>query len=195
VADGEGKPLRLVSSALNLDSFSLYTRAGFVPRRAYQDIAIEVPEQGLGVEPKLSGKVRPAALEDVARMAEVEMAVSGIRREGDYRHFIENPEGFWHVSVCEGAEGRLEGFLASGPSMLGPGVARGEAGAAALLLAELDRRRGRSVVFLVPVECGELVRQAYSWGGRNCETHFAQVRGECAPIRGVTLPTFMPETG
>ncbi|MFH1574808.1 MAG: GNAT family N-acetyltransferase [Acidobacteriota bacterium] len=195
VADGEGKPLRLVSSALNLDSFSLYTRAGFVPRRAYQDIAIAVPEEGLGIEAELSGKVRPATLHDVERMAEVEMAVSGIRRESDYRHFIENPEGFWHVSVCEGEGGELEGFLASGPSMLGPGVARGEAGAAALVLAELERRRGRSTVFLVPVECGELVRQVYSWGGRNCELHFAQVRGAGAPFQGVSLPTFMPETG
>src|SRR3954465_5707986 len=32
----EGKPTRLVSSAMNLDSFSLYTRAGFVPRAAFQ---------------------------------------------------------------------------------------------------------------------------------------------------------------
>ena len=195
VADREGKQLRLVSSALNLDSFSLYTRAGFVPRCAYQDIAIEVPEEGLGIEAELSGKVRPATLGDVERMAAVEMAVSGIRRENDYRHFIENPEGFWHVSVCEGDESELEGFLASGPGMLGPGVARGEAGAGALLLAELDRRRGQSTVFLVPVERGELVRQVYAWGGKNCEVHFAQVRGACAPFQGVTLPTFMPETG
>lgn len=52
-----------------------------------------------------------------------------------------------------------------------------------------------STVSLVPVECGERVRQVYSWGGRNCEVHFAQVRGSCAPFLGVTLPTFMPETG
>jgi GNAT superfamily N-acetyltransferase len=30
-----GKPARLVSSLLNLDSFSLYTRLGFVPRRDF----------------------------------------------------------------------------------------------------------------------------------------------------------------
>src|SRR6476661_3897414 len=34
LADQQGKPVRLVSSAMNLDSFSLYTRAGFVPRCA-----------------------------------------------------------------------------------------------------------------------------------------------------------------
>ncbi len=47
IAEGLGKPIRLVSSALNLDSFSLYTRAGFVPRCAYQDIALTVPEEGI----------------------------------------------------------------------------------------------------------------------------------------------------
>src|SRR5256885_2186878 len=43
----EEKPLRLVSSAVNLDSFSLYTRAGFVPRHAYQDMFLPVPSGGL----------------------------------------------------------------------------------------------------------------------------------------------------
>jgi hypothetical protein len=50
-------------------------------------------------------------------------------------------------------------------------------------------------VFLVPVECSELVRQVYDWGGRNVEAHLHQVRGAFQPFRGVNLPTFMPETG
>ena len=37
--EGRGSPaLRLTQSAVNLDSFSLYNRAGFVPRHAYQDM-------------------------------------------------------------------------------------------------------------------------------------------------------------
>jgi hypothetical protein len=183
VADGEGKPLRLVSSALNLDSFSLYNRAGFVPRCVYQDMTVAVPSTGMGKQCELAARVRPAAVEDVPRMAAVEMAVSGIRRESDYLHFIRNREGFWHVSVCVGAGGQLEGFLASAPA------------AAALLLAELDRWRGRTPVLLVPADCTDLVRQIYQWGGRNCELHFAQVRGLCPPFRGVTMPSFLPETG
>jgi hypothetical protein len=35
----------------------------------------------------------------------------------------------------------------------------------------------------------------YSWGGRNCEIHFAQVRGGFRSFNGIVLPTFMPETG
>ena len=41
------KPTRLVSSAMNLDSFSLYTRGGFVPRQIFQDMTLAVPEEGL----------------------------------------------------------------------------------------------------------------------------------------------------
>jgi GNAT superfamily N-acetyltransferase len=199
VADAQGKPVRLVSSALNLDSFSLYTRAGFVPRCAYQDVQLRVPPGGLGLNVPGLERVRPATLADVPAIAALEREVSGIAREQDYRYFVANALGIWHVSVLEGGSGRLDGFLASvshpGSTMLGPGVARTEEGAGTLLLAELDQQRGRSPVFLVPVECAELVRQVYAWGGRNVEAHFHQVRGAFQPFRGVNLPTFMPETG
>jgi GNAT superfamily N-acetyltransferase len=195
----EEKPLRLVSSAMNLDSYSLYTRAGFVPRHAYQDMYLAVPETGLDVTVLKMDQVRPATLDDVPRMAEAELAVSGIRRNSDYRHFIENPEGIWHVSVFESAKGRLEGFLVScghpGVNMIGPGVMRDDEVCAALLLAELDQHRGRSPVFLLPVERNALVRQVYAWGGRNCEMHFSQVLGDFTPFQGVNMPTFLPETG
>src|SRR3954463_12813225 len=39
-ARDQSKPVRLVSSAMNLDSFSLYSRAGFVPRATYADMMI-----------------------------------------------------------------------------------------------------------------------------------------------------------
>ena len=41
----------------------------------------------------------------------------------------------------------------------------------------------------------DLVQQMYAWGARNCELHFCQVRGEFQPFRGVSLPSFLPETG
>jgi len=59
----------------------------------------------------------------------------------------------------------------------------------------LDRQRGRSPVFLIPVECDWLVQQAYGWGARNCELHFCQVLGEFREFRGISMPTFLPETG
>jgi hypothetical protein len=143
--------------------------------------------------------VRPARVEDVEDIASLELDVSGIARRKDYRYFVQNDDSIWHISVLEGERGLLDGFLASinhpGSNMVGPGVARTAEGAAALLRAELNEHRGRSPVFLVPVDAPDLVRQVYAWGGRNVELHFAQVRGDAQPFRGVSLPTFMPETG
>ena len=127
------------------------------------------------------------------------MELSGIEREQDYRYCIQNQLGFWHVSVYENAQRLVDGFLIScghpAMNMLGPGVSRSESEAAALILRELDYYRGRSPVFLIPVERGALVRQLYDWGARNCELHFCQVRGEFRPFQGISMPTFLPETG
>jgi GNAT superfamily N-acetyltransferase len=197
-ADRLGKPIRLVSSAMNLDSYSLYTRAGFVPRRAYQDMFLAVPEAGLDRHGPGNTRIREATLADVDAVAALENELCGIRRAGDFRYFVENHDSFWHLSVCEGNGGSLDGFMAScahpGCNMIGPGLARTPDQAAVLLLTELDRHRGRRPVFLVPVDCPGLVQQAYRWGARNCEMHFSQVRGSCPPSQGVDLPTFLPES-
>jgi GNAT superfamily N-acetyltransferase len=194
----QGKPVRLVSSCMNLDSYSLYTRRGFAPFCTFQDMYVEVPETGLAEEPPPGEVVRKATLDDVAAMAEVEKEISGITRVDDYRYFIENDDGIWHVSVAESSDG-LAGFLVScgadAFNMLGPGVARTEDQAAALIHAQLDCYRGRSPVFLVPVSCRDLVQRLYAWGARNCEMHVAQSNRTVQPPRGVTMPTFLPETG
>jgi GNAT superfamily N-acetyltransferase len=192
------KALRLTQSAMNLDSFSLYTKRGFVPRLAFQDMLIPVPETGwTGHAPK-EDRVRDAALADVEAMAALEMDVSGITREPDYRYCIENSLGFWHTSVFENDQGGVDGFMISSghPAMnvLGPCVARSEVEAAALIARELDHYRGRTPLLLVPAERGDLVRQLYQWGGRNCELHLCQVRGAFQPFRGISMPTFLPET-
>jgi GNAT superfamily N-acetyltransferase len=199
IADAAGKPVRLVSSCLNLDSYSLYTRAGFVPFCTYQDMLLSVPASGLAHEPPAGVVVRAATPEDVEAMAALEAEIAGITRRNDYRYFIANPDGLWHVSVIDAAGGGLAGFLVScraeACNMLGPGVARTETQAAALLHAELNQQRGRTPVFLVPVHCGELVAQLYRWGARNCELHVGQSCGPAQTPRGVTMPTFLPETG
>src|SRR5262245_61179170 len=193
------KALRLTQSALNLDSFSLYNRAGFVPRHAYQDLILAVPKEGLPHSVAGADRVRPATQADVPGMAALEMEVSGITREEDYRYCIATQLGFWHTAVYESPRGDIDGFMISSAhpalNMLGPCVARSDAEAAALILRELDVHRGRSPVFLVPVDRPGLVRQLYDWGARNCELHFCQVRGEFQPFRGVNMPTFLPETG
>lgn len=199
LARSEGKPVRLTSSALNLTSFSLYTRAGFVPRCAFQDLYLKVPPGGLDVPRPDEARVRPARLDDVAAMAGLEMEVSGISREMDYRFCIANAQGFWHASVYETGQGAIDGFLISCGhpcfNMLGPGVARGEREAEALIWHELDVYRGRAPILLIPVERAGLVRALYQAGARNCEMHFCQVLGDAKPFAGVSMPTFLPETG
>jgi GNAT superfamily N-acetyltransferase len=192
------KALRLTQSALNLDSFSLYNKAGFVPRCAYQDMFIKVPADGMKEKVPGAKFVRNATLKDVPAMVALEMDVSGVSREEDYRFCIENKLGFMRTSVYENARGGIDGFVMSSGhpalNMLGPGVCRSDDQAIPLIQKELDAYRGRTPVFLVPVEREKMVRQMYAWGARNCELHFCQVRGEFKPFKGVNMPTFILET-
>ena len=198
-ADQRNLPIRLVSSAINLDSFSLYNRAGFVVRMAFQDMLIESPAENRAAGAAGADRVRQATADDIPAMVALEDELVGIRREKDYRFFIENTMGIWHTLVLEGESGRLDGFLGSvahpGSHMLGPGVMRDESTAAALIAAQLDHHKERTPVFLVPVQAAELVQTLYGWGARNCELHFAQIRGAFHAPTGIIMPTFMPETG
>lgn len=197
-ADGNGYPaIRLTQSALNLDSFSLYNTAGFMPRGAYQDLFLKVPADGLPFRPD-ADRVRDACAADLPALAALEMELSGVTRPEDYRFCLENPLGFMSLSIYENARGEIEGFLGSSAhpasNLLGPGVCRTDEVAIALIARELDRHRGRSPVFLVPVDRPAIVQQMYAWGARNCELHFCQVRGQFQPFRGINMPTFVLET-
>lgn len=194
-----GKPARLVSSLLNLDSFSLYTRLGFVPGSIFQDMLITVPESGMtSPEPTGSNRVREARSDEAARIADFEQSMQGIRREKDFAFFLQNEVGSWRVLVSEHENGSLNGFLAMSThpsfSMIGPGAAADEESAAALLWRALDGLRGKTLVFLVPCAAASLVRIAYSWGARNVELHVAQSTAPVALSKGIVFPTFMPET-
>lgn len=198
-AENRDLPLRLVSSALNLDSYSLYNRHGFVPFCLYQDLFLQVPDEGLPVpaDPSLP-RVREAAPSDLMAMGRLEFEVSGISRERDYCYFIENSSGIWKTFVSVDESGEVDGFLNSidhpAIRIIGPGVMRSQAAAEALLRAQLDHFRGKAVVFILPAEQSELVQTAYSFGARNCELHLGQVRGVSQPVTGIVMPTFLPET-
>lgn len=191
--------LRLVGSAINMDSFSLYNRSGFVPRGSYHDMVIAVPTGGLMVDYPLRKQVRDATLADIDAMAELEIEVSGISRINDYRYAIENPRGVLHAQVFENRDGSLDGFMVSiqcpALNMLGPCVARSEKATLALLLQATERFRGQVPLFVIPMDKRELVETLYGWGARNVETHLFQVRGKFQPFNGVSLPSFLPETG
>jgi predicted N-acetyltransferase YhbS len=200
-ADREGKPTRLVSSAMNLDSFSLYSRAGFVPQATYADMQVPLAEAVKIAPPEPNGyRLRPATGADLAAIADLEQRLAHIRREKDYAFFVANRQGIWRTTVAEGPDGRIDGLLVSvahaGSNMLGPGVMRDEAVAAALIADHLRHHAeaGRAPVSLIPLDRPGLVGQMYAWGAKNLEIHFAQVRGTYVPPTGVAMPTFMPET-
>jgi GNAT superfamily N-acetyltransferase len=200
-AQGRRLPVRLVSSLLNLDSFSLYSRLGFVPHTIYQDFSLNVPASGLVGQPP-AGVERVRRVTDpteAARFADFECAWQGVHRQPDYEFFLRNQIGAWNVWALEDAAGAFQGFLVAShhPScvMLGPGVARDEVAAAALLWRALDAMRGLNPLFLVTYAAAGLVRQCYAWGARNVELHAAQSAGAVPPARGFAFPTFLPESG
>lgn len=200
-ADRAAKPVRLVSSAMNLDSFSLYTRAGFMPRAAFADMQVPAPNAAqLKTIDLPHHRLRAATADDVAAMANLETELSHIRREKDFALFIRNDQQIWRTTLAQNAAGHIDGFLVSvahpGSTMLGPGVMRTDDLAAALITDHLRHHAqfNRAPVFLIPLDRPALQQQMYAIGAKNLELHFAQVRGPFTPHAGVTMPTFMPET-
>ena len=202
LSDEQNKPMRLVSSAMNLDSFSLYTRGGFVPRQIFQDMTLAIPEEGL-VERAIPGihRVRDAHLDDLQNIVQLEQELCFIERKKDHQFFLENAMNIWNVCVIESEDTKqIDGVLVSvkhpGSTMLGPGFMRSEEDALALIRYQLDQHhRGGQPVWLVPSSCHSLVSELYGWGAKNCELHFGQIRGQWQEPVGVIMPTFMPETG
>lgn len=199
-ADANGYPaVRLASSAMNVDSFSLYTRAGFFPRQTYHDFVLPVPADGGRIQAPGAERVRDAFPADVAAMVALEMEVSGICREVDYRYAIDGGRGFLHAAVCEAPGGGIDGFMMSVKhpafNILGPCVARNEDTALALVSRELPRFAGSAPLAIVPADKRRMVETFYGWGARNIEVHLFQVRGAFKPFNGVNMPSFLPESG
>lgn len=191
-------PLRLVSSLMNLESFSLYSKAGFVPRTIYQDMTLMVPTDGLPLQTTGDACVRPANEADLSAIAALDRVLTGIDREKDFAYILKNRSGFWGCSVYENTDGSLGGVMASighpGSNMIGPGATRSASIAASLILAELNRYPGKSPVVLVPSAQRELVDTMLSWGAKNCEIHVNQCLGSWVESTGLLFPTFMPES-
>lgn len=203
LADETRKPVRLVSSLMNLDSFSLYTRLGFVPGTVFQDM--QFPEGKLPPLLPEDGecRIRPAAEADIPALTAFEKSRSGLDRQQDFQYLLVSEPLSWPVLVAENSAGQVTGYLASvdrtGTRMLGPGLAADDRTALGLIAAQLHHHAPHNPVFLVPVKCQQLVAALYAAGARNLELHTAQVRdgghGGRPEADGVVIPTFMPESG
>jgi ribosomal protein S18 acetylase RimI-like enzyme len=196
----QDKPVRLVSSLMNLDSFSLYTRLGFMPGAVFQDIEIHVPDMGLchaapaGVE-----QIRLATHADVEQLAELEFRLQRIRRAKDYAFFLNNTVGDWQIWIYEDDSCEMRGFMVSSQhpdwNMIGPGIAFDSEIAQALIWKAINERRNRSTVLLAPACAKDLIATLYKWGGKNIELHIAQSTVRFESTSGIVFPTFLPETG
>jgi hypothetical protein len=157
-----------VSSALNIDSFSLYSRAGFVPHTAFQDILVTLPAEGVNAA-SLETQIRDATLDDLDRIVSLESDVAGISRIRDWAYFIQNELGARRVSILVNWDAQLMGVLASidhtCSRIVGPGVMWNEAEAIALAAAQLNYHVGQTVLMLVPVLSRGSLETVYSWGG------------------------------
>ena len=193
------KSCRLVGSAINMNSFSLYNRSGFIPRVVHNDMVINISADYSYSHVTGEDLVRDAVIDDIVLIGDLEMEISGIKREMDYRYAIKNPRGVLHASVYENNQQGIAGFMISvkhpALNMMGPCVARTEQIALALIRREMERFRGTWALFVVPVEKRKIVEQLYGWGAVNVETHLKQVWGEFQPFKGVNMPSFLPETG
>ena len=197
IADAGNLPVRLVSSLMNLDSFSLYTRLGFVPGMVFQDL--QFPPGVLPLQVPIQGIIRRATPADVLAMAALEEKMTGIHRAHDFAYFAKNEAEAWHTLVLIGNEGGMRGFLGSlhqgGTQMIGPGWMENDADALALICAQLHHHAPGNPVFLVPARATGLVASLYQAGARNVELHVAQVRGRSTAPEGIIIPTFLPESG
>ena len=166
IAEDQSLPVRLVSSAQNLDSFSLYSRQGFAPTQAFQDMYLEVPKEGLDIELFSKLRVANAHMEDVEDMADwrkifveskgkkISSILSKTKRYLENRTLQERSRSITWISFICGS---------SSLRMIGPGVAS-EKVAVSMLADQLENFRGKTPVFLLPVTAKLAVQSAYSWG-------------------------------
>jgi hypothetical protein len=197
IADASGLPLRLVSSASNMDSYSLYHRQGFVARQIFQDMLLPVPEDTsvltAGIE---TGSVRLATIFDVPAIAALERELTGSYRPADWSHFVETDH--FSVLVDVASDGSIFGALNVTNHVanctLGPAHARDEASICRLLAAALPAVAGRTALVLVSPAATKITSLLYAWKARNADIHLLQVRGAYSTPNGVQLMTFLPES-
>ena len=128
---------------------------------------LEVPKNGLGLKNATPFTIDDATEADIQDMVNLENELVGINREKDFRYFIENERRIWQTVVCRDPNKMIVGFLSSvnhpASKMIGPGVARNEEVIEIMLANLLDRFRGESPVFLLPVSATRQCSRLINW--------------------------------
>jgi GNAT superfamily N-acetyltransferase len=193
------KPLRLISSAMNLDSFSLYNKAGFQVRSFYQDMIVNVPGQGIQLDPVFDQYIRQANIDDIPDIVELEMRIHGLNKQKDYHYYLDDKSGIWELLVYD--DGDIRGALVSikhpASNIVGHGIMNDADIAAALIYRSLNRFTLMTPLIIIPANNKILSGKMYEIKARNCETHILQVYNSesIEKENGIVIPSFMPENG
>jgi hypothetical protein len=161
-------------------------------------MVINVPQENYSVSAPDMDKVRIAAFEDVPKMNDLEMEISAIKQQNDYRYAIENPREVVQATMYENNQQRIHGFMIAAKhcdnNFLGPSVARTEEMTFASICRESERFRSVSPLFFIPMLKSLMVERLYEWSAFNVETNLKEVWGEFQDYRGVSVPSYLPKT-
>ncbi|MCM8528986.1 MAG: GNAT family N-acetyltransferase [Lentisphaeraceae bacterium] len=198
LSQAASKPLNLISSAQNIDSFSLYNKAGFTPKDVFQDMILPVPESGISFNEEELSKVRPATFKDIPIMVDLEKEIHGQDHGKDLQYLINDTSGHWKCHVLEGSN-TIDGFLCSvnhpSSKIIGLGCMKNSDVALTLIKSHLNLFCGYSPLLLIPSKEKALVQSLLKLGAKNIELHITQSLSDNSPKiqNGLIIPTFLPE--
>ncbi|MCM8532656.1 MAG: GNAT family N-acetyltransferase [Lentisphaeraceae bacterium] len=193
------KSLHLISSAQNIDSFSLYNKAGFVPNEVFQDMILQVPEEGISLNEKELQRVRPAKDSDVRKLVSLERSINGFDHSKDLEFIIANESGSWQCHIIENEHAKITGFLCSVnhacSKIIGLGAILKHEDTLTLIKSHLNNFKGFSPLLLIPAKEKELVQALLKMKAKNIEIHMTQSLGTApaTTTKGLFMPTFLPE--
>jgi hypothetical protein len=153
---------RLSQAAFNKESFSLYSKTGFVA--AEQCLRLERPPAPVTPEED-EPHVRVVTAESAPVLADLDRRLTGAERERELPTLFAMGKVYVH-----GADSDIQGYLATmptpGPTFLGPAVAHSEAQLAALIRAALRDIGPRPSALHLPARFAPAIDESFRLGFR-----------------------------
>jgi len=181
---------RLTQAAFNKESFSLYSKTGFVA--AEQLLRLERPPAPVTPEED-EPHVRVVTAENAPLVADLDRRLTGAERERELATLF----GMGRVYVY-GGDSDIQGYVATmptpGPTLLGPAVAHSEAQLGALVRAALRDIGPRASGLHLPARFAPTIDECYRLGFRLFSLETFMVRGEWSPPQALYLHSLFPET-
>jgi hypothetical protein len=181
---------RLSQAAFNKESFSLYSKTGFVA--AEQCLRLERPPAPVTPEED-EPHVRVVTAENASLVAGLDRRLTGAERERELAALFSMGRVYVH-----GGDTDIQGYLATmptpGPTLLGPAVAHSEAHLGALIRAALRDIGPRASSVHLPARFAPTIDECYRLGFRLFCLETLMVRGEWRTPDALYLHSMFPET-